>query len=128
VRWNECKYRVFKIMQYRREKHIDGLINPYQLSRLTGVGIESLLGLLPRWERWRYISRVRLKGKKQRKVRFSGGQIIFIRYSYRHLLFKGEHWCSWFESRHADLADEYFSGLQKHLDSLGPLTPATTLC
>lgn len=118
MRWNEAKYRVFKIMQARRESDIREPITAYRLALLTGVDVESLLSLLPRWVEWRYISRLKLKGNK-RIIKFNG-RSLHIACSYHYLKYKGKMWVQWFELFHSTLANDYFEKLQAHITSIQP--------
>ncbi len=118
MKWNETKFRIFYILELRRLSNVVNPITSFELSHLTGVNLDSLESLLPKWTRWRYLSRTELHGKD--KYYFPpDGTIKGANFGYGKLRVKGRKFLSWFSNNFPELANQYLDDLAQYQDSIG---------
>jgi hypothetical protein len=115
--WNRSKYLTLKLMDSRRSHGLNTSLTVRELSRLTGVSTDSLLSLLPRWTRWRYLSRIRIRNYDE-SYYMTQTAVFLIQFKYHLITRKGRSFLDWFEVQYPTLADQYFFDLQLHLNSL----------
>ncbi len=116
--WNGTKYRVLKYFDFCFESGLYKPLTARQIAQITGIGLRSAHTLLPKYARWRYISRIKIKTKDESTYIY-GGTIIQVSFKYHVILEKGRKWLVWFERNYPQLAKVYFHELQEHLTREG---------
>jgi hypothetical protein len=114
--WNETKFKTFYIMTLRQSNGA-GTVTPYELAYLTGCNTQSLLGLLPKWWRWHYISRVSLK-RGEHGYTHPDGRWTYVFFGYNKVLSKGTNWLRWFNTYFPKLAARYLKEMKIHQTSI----------
>lgn len=114
--WNADKFKVLALLELRRSNGLNEPIDAFGISNITGVDVESLETLLPKWTRWGYISRVEVSGVA--RLVESKKRLHKISYGYKFCLEKGRRWLGWFDAHFPELSSRYWKELLEYQKQL----------